>query len=190
MRPRSAPRNTPSPNAYFHQVFFGRVVRSWTLAIPRHRVFSRLEFRSRLADMRASVRARCRRQYLPRRALRSLLGPSPRRPSSPGPLRGMAQRAPLKIEQIKAHLHHGLGPTAIASFVKKADGVNVSLKQSATQGPSSRGARHGAESAPLGQAPLAEGVVVLELVAAISAGPHFRHLWVIILSAIEKIHCK
>ena len=157
MRPRSAPRNTPSPNAYFHQVFFGRVVRSWTLAIPRHRVFSRLEFRSRLADMRASVRARCRRQYLPRRALRSLLGPKPRRPSSPGPLRGMARRAPLETEQIKSHLHHGLGPTAIASFVKKADGFNVSLKQSATQGPSSRGARHGAESAPLGQAPLASG---------------------------------
>ena len=88
----------------------------------------------------------------------------------------MARRAPLETEQTKSHLHHGLGPTAIASLVKKADGFNASLKQSATQGPSSRGARHGAESAPLGQASLAEGVVVLELIAAISAGPHFRRI--------------
>ncbi len=38
----------------------------------------------------------------------------------------MARLGPFEIGQIKAHLHHGLGPTAIAGLVKKADGTNVS----------------------------------------------------------------
>lgn len=40
----------------------------------------------------------------------------------------MARLTPFEIGQIKAHLHHGLGPTAIAGIVKKVDGANVSVQ--------------------------------------------------------------
>ena len=34
----------------------------------------------------------------------------------------------FELGQIKAHLHHGLGPTAIAALVQKADGEMVSVQ--------------------------------------------------------------
>ena len=40
----------------------------------------------------------------------------------------MARLTPFDIGQIKAHLWHGLGPTAIAGIVKKADGTNISAQ--------------------------------------------------------------
>ena len=40
----------------------------------------------------------------------------------------MARLTSFELGQIKAHLHHGLGPTAIAAIVQKADGANVSVQ--------------------------------------------------------------
>ena len=40
----------------------------------------------------------------------------------------MARLTPFELGQIKAHLHHGLGPTAIAALVQKADGAMVSVQ--------------------------------------------------------------
>ena len=54
----------------------------------------------------------------------------------------MARLTPFEIGQIKAHLHHGLGATAIANLVAKID-------------------------------------------AAISAGPHVRHLWAVMLFVLR-----
>ena len=38
----------------------------------------------------------------------------------------MARLTPFEVGQIKAHLYHGMGPAAMASIVKKADGQFVS----------------------------------------------------------------
>lgn len=40
----------------------------------------------------------------------------------------MARLSPFEIGQIKAHLHHGLGPTAIAGIVTKEDGTYISVQ--------------------------------------------------------------
>ena len=40
----------------------------------------------------------------------------------------MARLTPFEVGQIKAHLHHGLGPTSIAALVVKADGSCVSVQ--------------------------------------------------------------
>ena len=57
MRPRGDPKNTPSPHAYFYQVFFRE---GGTLPAPgalaRRRVLLRLGRRSRRSAMRAQAR--------------------------------------------------------------------------------------------------------------------------------------
>ena len=40
----------------------------------------------------------------------------------------MARLTAFEVGQIKAHLHHGLGPSAIAGLVKKSDGTHVSVQ--------------------------------------------------------------
>ena len=50
-----------------------------------------------------------------------------RSPRAPG-AGTMARLSAFEVGQIKAHLHHGLGPTAIAGIVLKADGSHVSVQ--------------------------------------------------------------
>ena len=84
----------------------------------------------------------------------SLFGPRPPRPSAPGLSRGMARRTPFEIGQLKAHLHHGLGATAIAGLVTKIDGASVSaqavcdVKTKLEENPSWRGERAPGSGAP------------------------------------------
>ena len=49
-------------------------------------------------------------------------------PKRPIVFRGMARLTPSEIGQIKAHLHRGLGPSAIACIVKKAVGANAPVQ--------------------------------------------------------------
>ena len=40
----------------------------------------------------------------------------------------MARLTPFEIGQVNAHLHHGLGATAIAGLVTKTDGASASAQ--------------------------------------------------------------
>ena len=66
----------------------------------------------------------------------------------------MARLTPFEIGQIKAHLHHGLGATAIAGLVKKIDGASISVqavcnaKAKLEDNPSWRGERALGSGAP------------------------------------------
>ena len=134
----------------FIKFFFGRVVR-FPPPEPLPAVACTFDWDAVLG---AQPCAHLRAPLTDRHVFRSLFGPRPQRLSAPGLSRGMARLTPFEIGQIKAHLHHGLGATAIAGLVTKIDGASVSaqavcdVKAKLEENPSWRGERAPGSGAP------------------------------------------
>ena len=81
----------------------------------------------------------------------------------------MARLTPFEVGQIKAHLHHGLGPCAIAAVVKKVDGERVSVqavcdaKAKLEADPKGRGERALGSGRPRKTTPACDRRIVKEL---------------------------
>ena len=81
----------------------------------------------------------------------------------------MARLSPFELGQIKAHLHHGLGPTSIAGLVVKSDGTHVSVqgvcdaKRKLEEDPTWRGERAAGSGRPRKTDPATDRTIVREV---------------------------